>query len=317
MSTHGSKEASMEPQIAPAVLMIRPVAFHANPETMGTNAFQRPVPALSPTEVQALARAEHDGLAQALTDAGVRVLAFDDTASPATPDAIFPNNWVSFHPDGTVVLYPMHAPNRRLERRPELLDRLREAFKVGEVVDLSPAEARGKFLEGTGSLVLDRVHKVAYACRSPRTDAGLLGDWAARFGYQALAFDAVDAAGKPIYHTNVLMCVGPGFAVMAPAALPDWRERATVIGKLERTGHEVIALGEEQLVAFAGNMLALQGRDGTVLAMSQAAHDALRPDQRQALARHATLVVAPVPTIEAHAGGSVRCMLAEISLPPI
>lgn len=305
----------MEPQTAPAVLMIRPVAFHANPETLASNAFQHADGLLDAAEVQARARAESDGLVAALTAAGVRVVAIDDTHEPVTPDAIFPNNWVSFHADGTAVLYPMLAPSRRLERRPDVLEALRADFALGEVVDLSASEAEDLFLEGTGSLVLDRAHKVAYACRSPRTDAGLLAAWAARFGYQAIAFDALGPDDTPLYHTNVLMCVGEGFAVLAPAAFPDLMERARVLSRLESTGHEIVSLTMAQLGAFAGNMLALRGTAGPVLALSQTAFDSLRPDQRTTLARFATLVPVPVPTIEAHAGGSVRCMLAEIFLP--
>lgn len=299
--------------LAPAVLMIRPVAFHANPQTMGTNAFQRPASGLDPAALQARARAESDGLAAALRHAGVTVVAFDDTPTPATPDAIFPNNWVSFHADGTAVLYPMLAENRRLERRPDVLDALvrDHGFALREVVDLSGPEAEGRFLEGTGSLVLDRAHRVAYACRSPRTDAGLLADWAARFGYETVVFDAWGPDGTPIYHTNVLMCVGDGFAVLGEASLTDPAVRA----RLEATGHEVVAIDPTQLAAFAGNMLALQGAGGQVLAMSARAHASLRPDQRAALQRHARLVVADVSAIEDHAGGSVRCMLAELFLP--
>lgn len=305
-----------EPQIAPAVLMIRPVRFFANPETRASNAFQRDDLALAVAAQQARAAAEFEGLAAALRAAGVAVHAFDDTPEPATPDAIFPNNWVSFHADGRVVLYPMLAPNRRAERRPELLAALRGAYAVAEVVDLTHHEAAGRFLEGTGSLVLDRPGRVAYACRSPRTHEAVLAEFAARLGYAVVAFDAFGPDAAPIYHTNVLMAVGEGFAVIGAEAIPA-EQRGEVLTRLAASGREVVALTPAQLGAFAGNMLALRAADGgQVLAMSARAEACLTPDQRAVLARHARVVAAPVPTIEDCAGGSVRCMLAEVFLPP-
>ncbi len=307
-----------EPQCASAVVMIRPVAFFANPETRASNAFQRDDLAMDVAAQQARAAAEFDGLAAALRAAGVRTCVFDDTPEPATPDSLFPNNWVSFHADGRVVLYPMMAANRRHERRPDVVAALGEVhgFRLGEVLDLSHHEAQGRFLEGTGSLVLDRVNRVAYACHSPRTDPTVLADFAARFGYEVVSFDALGPDGKPIYHTNVLMSVGAGFAAICAEAIPTEGQREAVLASLRVTGHEVVELGFAQLLAFAGNMLALAAADGTqVLAMSARAERSLEAVQRAVLARHARIVAAPIETIEDCAGGSVRCMLAEVFLP--
>ena len=304
-------------QCAPAVMMIRPVRFLANPQTMGSNAFQREA-ARDHAAQQARALEEFEGLAAALVRAGVEVLVFDDPPEPHTPDAIFPNNWVSFHADGRVALYPRMAENRRTERRRELIDRLADVhgFKPGEILDFSHHEADTRFLEGTGSLVLDRVNRLAYACLSPRTDAGVLADFAERLGYEAIAFTATGPDGRAIYHTNVLMSVGDGFAVICAEALPDPSERERVLDRLRQTGHEIVTISFDQLLAFAGNMLALSDRQGgQVLAMSERAERSLSPAQRQALSRHARLVAAPIPTIEDAAGGSVRCMLAEVFLP--
>ena len=304
-------------QCAPAVMMIRPVRFLANPQTKGSNAFQREE-ARDHAAQQARALAEFEGLAAALERAGVEVCVFDDTPEPHTPDAIFPNNWVSFHADGRVALYPMMAENRRTERRLELIDRLAGAhgFKPGPILDLSHHEAASRFLEGTGSLVLDRVQRIAYACLSPRTDAAVLADFADQLGYEAIAFTAHGPDGRAIYHTNVLMSVGDGFAVICAEALPDPAQREAVLDRLRRTGHELVTISFDQMLAFAGNMLALADQQGgQVLAMSERAERSLSRAQRAALSRHARLVTAPIPTIEDAAGGSVRCMLAEVFLP--
>jgi hypothetical protein len=241
-------------QCADAVLMIRPARFGANPETADCNRFQQGVPDTGACEV---ARNEFDGLVARLRGAGVSVEVAEDTPEPAKPDACFPNNWVSFHDDGSVVLYPMMAPSRRAERRAEPVAQLREAgFHVASTIDLSPWEARGEFLEGTGSLVLDRCHRIAYACRSPRTTAGALADFAERLGYRAIAFDALGPDGRPAYHTNVLMAIGERFAVVCDQAIPDPGDRATVLRELRQTGHEPIRLSVAEMNGFAGNLLA-------------------------------------------------------------
>lgn len=306
-----------ERQLADTVLMIRPVAFQGNPMTQGSNRFQEPV-AESPAEQQALALHEFDGLVAGLRGAGVEVIVVEDTPAPHTPDSIFPNNWISFHADGRVVLYPMEAGNRRAERRPEIVDMLagEHGFRVRELVDLTAHERQGHYLEGTGSLVLDRVHRVAYACLSSRTQLEPLADFAQRLGYDSVAFDAVDRDGTPIYHTNVLMSVGEELAFVCAEAIAREEQRAAVLQRLADTGHDVINLTFPQLEAFAGNMLELRSKAGSrVLAMSRRAFDSLDPDQRQRVRDNGECVIADVDIIERAAGGSVRCMLAEVHLP--
>ena len=261
---------------------------------------------------------EFDNLVGALRDNGIDVIVIEDTLEPHTPDSIFPNNWVSFHADGRVVLYPMEAENRRSERRLDILDALvaKHGFVVSEVVDLSLHEGSGHFLEGTGSMVLDRANRVAYACLSSRTQLDVLGDFAQRMEYEVVAFDAVDRDGIPIYHTNVLMNVGETLAVLCGDAIPREEQRSAVVQRLQDTGHEVLLLSQDQLDAFAGNMLELRTRSGErLLAMSRRAFESLTDDQVSLLRKNAKVLAVPIGTIEASAGGSVRCMLAEIHLP--
>lgn len=305
-------------QTAADVMMIRPVAFAGNPQTQPSNSFQqRDVGAIDAAN-QAAALREFEGLAAALAQAGVAVHAFDDTIEPHTPDSIFPNNWVSFHADGSVVLYPMLAENRRLERRLDLLEALsaKHGFHATRVIDLTRHEQAGRYLEGTGSLVLDRIHRVAYACVSPRTDLDVLGDFAQQLDYDIVAFEAHDAGGAAIYHTNVLMSVGERFAAVCADAIRE-DERAAVLDQLRGTGRAVVELTLEQMAAFAGNMLELgSSLTGAVLAMSERARDALTTAQRETLQSSAgPIIAAPIPTIEKLGGGSVRCMLAEVHLP--
>jgi hypothetical protein len=305
-----------EPQSARAVLMIRPARFGANAETVDSNYFQETHEASATAIVAANAEREFDGLAVALAAAGVEVHAFAGQRDSPPPDEVFPNNWVSFHSDGTVVLYPMLAPSRRRERRSELLDELRaDGFRVSRVVDLAKLEQRGLFLEGTGSVVLDRANRVAYACRSPRTADEALAHFGRALGYDVVAFDAVDRDGRAIYHTNVLLSVGSDFAVLCTAALGDSAARHTIAERLAATGHELIELRFDQLHSFAGNLLELRGRTSPVIALSAAALASLDSAQRRALERHGQLVAADIGTIERYGGGSVRCMLAEVFLP--
>ena len=285
--------------------------------TAGSNRFQGKTSA-SPAEQHALALAEFDALVAALRDSGIEVLIVEDTAEPHTPDSIFPNNWVSFHADGRVVLYPMEAENRRTERRLDVIEWLdtERGFAVAEIVDLSFHEASGHYLEGTGSLVLDRTHRIAYACLSSRTQLDALGDFAQRLDYDVVAFDAVDRDGVPIYHTNVLMNVGESLAVVCDAAIPREDQRNAVLESLAATGHEVMTLSYDQLEAFAGNMLELRTSAGArCVAMSKQAFDSLDDAQVAALKTNGGLIVSPIDAIESSAGGSVRCMLAEIHLP--
>jgi hypothetical protein len=309
-----------EVQTADAVLMIRPAQFAANPETRSSNAFQARHTA--PPDAARAARREFDALAAALERAGVRVLCFEGRHAEGPdaaglPDEVFPNNWISTHADGAVVLYPMLAPNRRRERRPDIIAKLQErhGYRVVRVVDLSPLEQRGVYLEGTGSLVLDRGRRIAYACRSARTDAAAAVEFAHALNYELLLFDALDTSGMPIYHTNVMMSVGTGFAVVCSASLPDAKQRRRLLDELGRGGRALIDLAPAQLAAFAANLIELRGASGPVIALSRSAADALTAAQHAALARQGQLVVAAIDTIETLGGGSVRCMLAEIHLP--
>ena len=308
--------SEQESQLASAVLMINPVRFESNPSTAASNKFQGRNPDSS-NKQQRDAAEEFVGLRVALETSGIEVIQVDDTVEPHTPDAIFPNNWVSFHSDGTVVLYPMEASNRRTERRPDIIETLVEdhEFVVRKIVDLSTHEAQAQYLEGTGSLVLDRVNRVAYACLSSRTHLDALGDFAQRMGYEVLAFDAHDRNGAPIYHTNVLMSVGEALAVICAEAIPREDQRDAVLRRLADTGHEVVTIDFDQMDAFAGNMLELRSVDGErILAMSEQAKQSLDVEQMEKLAANAQIVSAPIDRIESSAGGSVRCMLAEIHL---
>lgn len=309
--------AESESQLASRVLMIRPARFESNPLTAASNRFQGKSDA-SPEAQQAAALQEFDGLVDVLREAGIDVVVVDDTPEPHTPDSIFPNNWISLHADGRVVLYPMEAANRRTERRTDVIDYLNNnlGLLVSEVVDLTGHEDAGHYLEGTGSIVLDRANRVAYACLSSRTHLDPLGDFAQRMNYEVIAFDAVDSDDVPIYHTNVLMNVGEELAVICDAAIPREDQRTAVLGRLQDTGHDVVCLSYAQLEAFAGNMLELRNEEGErVIAMSQQALDSLDEQQVDKLRANGKIVSAPIDTIEKSAGGSVRCMLAEVHLP--
>ena len=297
-------------------MMVRPASFGWNPETAGSNRFQAPAPGGGEAAVVALA--EFDALVAALGEAGVSVQVFADRREPPCPDAVFPNNWVSMHADGTVVLYPMLAPSRRRERRLDLLIELerRGGYRVERLLDLTHHELRGQFLEGTGSVVFDHVTRTAYACRSPRTHTAVLEDLCAELGYEPFAFDAADATGAPVYHTNVMLSIGTGHALVCAAAVPV-QQREALLEHLSASGRRVLTVDPAQMAAFAGNVLELRGAgDRRVLAGSRRALESLAPWQRDALAACVDRWVAvPVPTIETLGGGSVRCMLAEIFLP--
>ena len=305
-----------EQQTAGAVLMVRPAHFGTNAETAASNFFQRP--ALGSSDAAQHAQHEFDSLALALAGAGVRVHQFAGQRGAALPDEVFPNNWLSLHADGTAVLYPMLAPSRRLERRRDILEALVDScgYRIDQVVDLTGLEARGEYLEGTGSVVLDRVQRVAYACLSPRTHVNALAELARALRYEVVPFTAVDAAGRPIYHTNVVLSLGTRFAALCTAAIPDAAERRSVVARLEASGREVVDLSRRELESFACNLLELAGAGGPVIAMSAAALGALAAATRAALERYGQLVTADIATIERLGGGSVRCMLAEVALPP-
>jgi len=305
-------------QCADAVLMVRPRAFGYNPETALTNTFQRPREHAD-GDAAALAGQEWAQLARALESEGITVCSAEDSALPVKPDAVFPNNWVSFHEDGTVVLYPLQSASRRFERRTEVIEAAASelGFKVSHLLDLSWFEGKGKYLEGTGSLVLDNVARVAYACLSPRTHPEVLREWTQALGYEAVTFRAADRTGVPLYHTNVLMCIGARAVIVgAEAIAPD--DRGRVLERLAGNGREVIEIGHDEIARFAGNMLELGTwdealGDSRVLVMSESARRALSADTFARLSGCTDAVLAvPVPTIEKLGGGSVRCMLAEV-----
>ena len=298
------------------LLMIRPVRFGFNAETAVSNTFQNPDFQHDDT-IQEKALAEFDHMVKLLRKAGAEVTVIEDTPEPHTPDSIFPNNWVSFHEDGRVYVYPMQAVNRRLERREDILKTLGQKFLISEILDLSHHEAREKFLEGTGSMVLDRENKIAYACISPRTDNEILHDFATKAGYQVVRFLAF-AGGKAVYHTNVLMSLGEKYCTICLDAIPDPDERLAVINVLARTDKEIIEISEEQMNHFAGNMLQIRNESGELLVvMSEQAYQSLSVRQRNALKKHGKCLHPSLETIETNGGGSARCMIAEIHLPVI
>jgi hypothetical protein len=298
--------------------MVRPAAFDYNTETAASNRMQRPPPSGNVVHRE-VARAEFAQFVLALESEGVRVCVLEDTVEPAKPDAVFPNNWISFHSDGTVVLYPMHAASRRLERRNDAIDAVvaQLGFRVRRVLDLTAHERDGRALEGTGSLVLDHVERVAYACRSPRTDPAVIEEWCRELEYDPMVFDATDASGAPLYHTNVLMCIGSRAAIIGADAIAP-HQRARVLDRLTASRREVLTITQAQLASFAGNMLELSSWDEalgdcSVLVLSSGARAALSAEEYARLSACVdNLLVAPIPTIERLGGGSVRCMLAEV-----
>ena len=303
-------------QTADAVLLVRPAAFGFNAETAASNSFQQVED--QNENCQQFALHEFDEFAQALTEAGVKTCIFQDSFPPARPDAVFPGNWISFHHDGRVVLYPMSVESRRVERLLEVIDLLARVhgFHVRELVDLTEFEAENKFLEGTGSLVLDHVNGIAFACRSSRTHPEVVEEFARRLDYEAILFDAVDETGRPVYHTDVMMCVGHGFTAIAADCIPDAEERRKVCGSLERSGREIIELSRDQLVNFAGNMLNLRSASGeSLIVLSERAKGSLSQAQTEMLLSNGVMLSSPLPTIENLGGGSARCMIAEIFLP--
>ena len=307
-------------QTASRVLLVQPRSFGFNAETAGSNTLQHS-PDAGAQAIQDAALREFKGLRQALEGEGVQVIVAEDVVPPIRPDAVFPNNWVSFHADGSVVLYPMLAPNRRAERRREIVDQAvaESGGALRRLLDLTSYERDGRYLEGTGSLVLDHVARVAYACRSPRTDAGLVEQWCAELGYRAVLFDATDAEGVAYYHTNVMLSIGSDFAVLAAESIAP-ADRDRVRSELRDTGRRLVEISRAAVAGFAGNVLELATwdealGDARVLVMSKAARAALGDAQYRQLAGAVdTVLVVPVPTIERVGGGSVRCMIAEVFL---
>ncbi|UWQ18502.1 citrulline utilization hydrolase CtlX [Jannaschia sp. M317] len=299
-------------QAPSAVVMIRPLAFRSNPETRADNGFQT---GGGSVEEPGRATAEFDAVVASLRAEGVTVHVHEDDGSRDTPDSVFPNNWFSTHAGGHIAVYPMFPENRRRERRWDVIEQLKQDYRVQDVIDYSGLERDGLALEGTGAMVLDHIGRVAYVARSNRADPVILERFCTHFGYEPMAFDARDARGMRVYHTNVILTIGTGFALICLDMIDDPDRRAEVAERLAEDGRDVIDLTPAQIDGFAGNALELAGRDGAVLALSARAHAVLSDAQRARITAHARLLPMPVPTIET-AGGSIRCMLAGVHLSP-
>lgn len=294
--------------------MVRPAAFGFNEETATNNYFQTN-PGISKEMLQQKALAEFDNMVQLLRNEEIDVLVMEDTKEPPKPDAIFPNNWLSTSPDGMVSVFPMYAPNRRAEKRDDILQQLASHFVVNDVQDWSEYEAEGRFLEGTGSMVIDHDNKMIYAAVSERTNLSVLEKYAATNNYQAIVFLAKDKNGQPVYHTNVMMALGSAFCILCEEAIEEEWELIAVRQLLESTGHTIIPITREQMHAFAGNMLEVKNKNGeNILVLSQSAFNSLRTEQKEMLETYAKLLPVAVPVIEEVEGGSVRCMMAEVFL---
>lgn len=294
--------------------MIRPVRFGFNAQTAVNNAFQ--VADTDQLQVQEKAIAEFDGFVEKLRNANVDVTVVEDTPEPHTPDSLFPNNWISFHSNGTIVLYPMFAENRQLERKPTVLAAIKNKFQVTHTEDLSVYENKELYLEGTGSMVLDRDNRFAYACLSPRTDRQVLEDFCTRMNYTPVVFNSMDEKNQPIYHTNVMMCVADRYVVICLESIPDEREKNSVIEKIKASGKSIISISLSQMNHFAGNMLQIENSSGEkILVMSSQAYESLTPAQVAELSGYNRILHSSLQTIESNGGGSARCMMAEIHLP--
>ncbi len=305
-------------QTSSTILMVRPANFGFNPETAENNFYQK-TDGRTPAEIRELSRREFDAMVAALRDQGVEVLVVEDTEHPHKTDAVFPNNWFTTHPDGKLILYPMYSPNRRLERRKEIIEQLLHVgFTVNEIIDLSFFEESEQFLEGTGSMVIDHQAKVIYACYSPRTHPIPLDYLAKIIGYSVVAFDAVqeiNGAVSPIYHTNVMMHIGTDIAVVCLDSIPKLAERQKVQESLTHSGKKVIPITPKQKFNFAGNMLEVSNKGGEKFTvMSQTALDSLHVGQIQQIEKYTTIISPSIPTIEKLGGGSARCMMAEVFL---
>lgn len=306
-------------QVTNSVLMIRPVAFRMNEQTTENNHFQKELKGMLPSAINAKAQQEFDALVKQLKNVGVNVIVVDDTLETDTPDSIFPNNWVSFHENGDVVLYPMFAENRRAERREDILDILEEnGFLIENIVDFTSAEEEALFLEGTGSMILDRTNGKAYCALSSRANEELFIEFCEDFDCAPVIFEAfhsVDGRKELVYHTNVMMSVGEHFAVVCSDMIEDKKDRKMVLDVLRADGKEVILINEKQVNQFAGNILEVAGADGKrFIVMSTAAYGAFNANQIIQLEKYGTILSADLNTIEACGGGSARCMMAEIFL---
>lgn len=300
------------------ILMVRPSNFGYNAETAKSNAFQTDPEETKQAQddIREAAKTEFDGFVALLREKGINVIVANDQTDPITPDAVFPNNWISFHQNGMAITYPMESESRRFERNEQVITDLAEDFDIHAVFNLDNYEDKGLFLEGTGSMILDRVNKITYACLSPRTDQEVLDAFCKLTGYRKVVFHSVDGRRQPIYHTNVMMALGDSFAVICMDTILDDKERNTLKKYFYETNKEIINITLDQMMEFAGNMLQVRNeKDETFLVMSQQAFDSLRPDQIRQIERQTKILAAPIKTIETYGGGSVRCMMAEVFLP--
>lgn len=302
-------------QTTHSILMVRPASFGYNEQTAFSNTFQNKLDVDS-NQLKELVLSEFDAFVEKLASFGIEVMVIEDDPEEGNPDAIFPNNWISLHEEGTIVLYPMCTPNRRSERRLDIVEKLKRYHVVKEVIDLSDFEKENRFLEGTGSIIFDHQNKIAYACISPRTDKDLFISTCHLLGYESVYFNAVDDKGTAIYHTNVLMCLADNFVVICLSAVLNEAEKEMISASFIKTDKEIMDISFSQMNHFAGNMLALKdGAGNDLLALSQSAYDSLLVSQRHTLEKYCTLIPLAIPTIETIGGGSVRCMIAENFLP--
>ena len=304
-------------QLASNLLMIRPCQFFSNPQTADSNKFQGRSK-LSDNELQEAALGEFEMLVSRLREEDINIYVFDDTPNPITPDSVFPNNWVSLHSDGMVVLYPMEAENRRFERRLDIIYELRDkhGFDIKKIIDMSYLEKKQEYLEGTGSMILDHVNKIAYACLSSRTHKNALQDYSKKFGFSVVTFHAKDASESDIYHTNVIMSLGEKLAVLCEDAIPIDFEKKQIKDSLQSTGHEIVNISLDQMTSFAGNVLeVISNSDEHLMLMSERAEKSLTKKQKSIIEKYCRIISSPINNIEDSAGGSVRCMIAEIALP--
>ncbi|MEX0313761.1 MAG: citrulline utilization hydrolase CtlX [Allomuricauda sp.] len=306
-------------QVTNTILMVRPISFRMNEQTAVNNYFQEKI-GIDQDKINTQAQKEFDDFVERLRDKGVNVLVVQDTKEPDTPDSIFPNNWISFHADGTVAVYPMFAENRRNERREDVFEILeQDGFRIDNVVDYTSAEEEGVFLEGTGSLLLDRVNKKAYCALSGRAEEELVIEFCEDFDYLPVIFTAnqtVEGQRLPIYHTNVMMALAENFAIICLDTIDDKKERKNVVEHLKADGKEIINITEEQMYHFAGNMLQVVGADDQrYMVMSSAAYNSLDKARREAIEKHCPIIHSSLSTIETCGGGSARCMMAEVFLP--
>ncbi len=306
-------------QITNTIVMILPVSFRMNEQTAVNNYYQKESNGMLPATITAKAQKEFGVLVTKLKEVGVNVIVVDDTKDTDTPDSVFPNNWISFHETGDVILYPMFAENRRLERRDDILDLLEdEGFIINDVMDYTSAEEEGVFLEGTGSIVLDRANSKAYCALSPRADEDLFIEFCEDYEYSPIIFNAyqtVEGSRELIYHTNVMMVIGETFAVICSECIDDKTERKAVVESLKQDGKEIIYITENQVSAFAGNMLQVKGTDKNYLVMSESAYNSLNKGQISQIEKHTSILYSNLETIEKYGGGSARCMMAEVFLP--